>query len=32
MTSQVLLKADALHKAYGPTPALAGPPVQIAPG
>ena len=32
MTSQVLLKADALHKAYGPTPALAGASIEIAAG
>ncbi|QMU73724.1 ABC transporter ATP-binding protein [Streptacidiphilus sp. P02-A3a] len=32
MTGQVLLRAEDLHKAYGPTPALAGASVQVAAG
>ncbi len=32
MTSPVLLRADGLHKAYGPTPALAGASVELAAG
>lgn len=32
MTSPVLLRAEGLHKAYGPTPALAGASVQVAAG